>query len=122
MAWDPDRPVPWWRLTKEWLVFAAVMAVVFATLLRSSASVGSYVGLAASYPMYLGVGYVMAKMGRGRVSLAEGRAQRAAQAEAQQSATATDPSAPRPKPAPTRRTTTGPSQHPRRTSQSRRKR
>lgn len=105
MAWDASRPVPWGRLFREWLVYAVVMIVVFVVFLRDTVTGGSVLGLAASFPMYLGFGYVLAKFGYQRKTLRDLR-------------TATPPAAPtqpsetsRSKPAPTRRTSTGPSQH-----------
>lgn len=104
MPWDAQRPVPWSRLVKEWALFAAVMALVFA--LFAGASVASYLGLLASLPLYLALGAFLSKFGYERKSLRTLRAERAAQAAAA-TETAAAPG-PRPKPAPTKRTSTGP--------------
>ncbi len=102
MAWDPKREVPWRRLFREWLVYAAVMIVVFIVFLRDTVTGGSVLGLAASFPMYLGFGYVLAKFGYQRKTLKDIRTVAPSRpAEPQQ----------RNRPATTRRTSTGPSQH-----------
>lgn len=102
MAWDPTRTVPWGRLVREWLVYVAVMSVVFVVFLRDQVSVGSVVGLLMSFPMYLLAGFVLAKFGYQRKTLRDLRS------------TAV-PETPRPttprRPARTSRTSTGPSQH-----------
>ena len=33
MGWDASRPVPWRRLVKEWLIYAAIMAAIFVVAL-----------------------------------------------------------------------------------------
>lgn len=122
MAWDATRPVPYGRLTKEWLLYAAFMTAVFLAFFRDSVSWGSAVGLAISYPMYLALGAVLAKLGYQRASLKQLRSQRAATAPASSSsAERSTPAASRDRPAPTKRTSTGPSQHPRRTRSSRKR-
>lgn len=115
MAWDSTRPVPWARLTKEWMVYAAIMVAVFLLFFSSSVSWGSAVGLAVSYPMYLAFGAFLAKMGYQRPTLKQAREQRAAPPPSSSTST---PS--RSRPAPTKRTSTGKSQHPRRTRATRR--
>ncbi len=105
MAWDASRPVPFKRLVKEWVVYAAIMVVIFLVLLRDSTSTGGlFIGLAISLPLYIGLSYVMAKLGYQRKSLAELRTPRASPSEpAAPSPTSTD----RSRPAPTRRTSAG---------------
>jgi len=104
MAWDSTRPVPWQRLSREWLVYAVVMIAVFLLFARDDVNAFSVLGLAASYPMYLGFGWLLAKLGYQRKTFRDLRA-----------ASRPAPSAPAPsrpsRPAPTRRTSTGPSQH-----------
>ena len=34
MAWDSSRPVPWNRLIREWLIYAAIMSAVFLIFFR----------------------------------------------------------------------------------------
>jgi hypothetical protein len=117
MAWDASRPVPWARLSREWLVYAVVMIVAFAVFLRDSVTGASVLGLAASYPLYLAFGGVLAKFGYQRKTLRDLRRETVAKNTSRSSST--PPSASRSRPAPTKRTSTGPSQH--RSSKSRKK-
>jgi hypothetical protein len=106
VGWDASRPVPWRRLAKEWLIYAAIMAAVFVLLFRGDAGLWGIIGgLLASGPLYLTLGYVLAKFGYQRKTLAEMRTPRAATGG---SATTADEPGARPRPAPTRRTSTGP--------------
>jgi hypothetical protein len=115
MAWDSTRTVNWARLIREWIVYAVVMAVVFQIFLRDNVSAGSVVGLAASFPMYLIFGAVLAKMGYQRKTLTDlrretpPRAPRSSRRSSSSSSTTTSQPI-RTRPAPTSRTTTGPSQ------------
>lgn len=104
MAWDATRSVPYKRLAKEWLIYAAIMGVIFSVFLRDSTSPGGlFIGLAASLPLYIGLSYVMAKFGYQRKSLGELRTPRAASENG--SVTGSPPA--RARPAPTRRTSGG---------------
>jgi hypothetical protein len=116
MAWDATRPVPWGRLSREWLVYAVVMIAAFAIFLRDSVTGASVLGLAASYPLYLGFGGILAKFGYQRKTLRDLRQETMARKE---TTSRTPTSTARSRPAPTKRTTTGPSQH--RSSKSRKK-
>ena len=100
MAWDSTRPVPWRRLVREWLIYAAIMCTVVVLFMRDRPIVGIIAGLLASGPLYLLLGFVLAKLGYSRKTWSELRSQRPAAAPP---ATSTTPGA-RPKPAPTRRT------------------
>jgi hypothetical protein len=100
MAWDSSRPVPWQRLIREWLVYAAIMSAVFVIFFRNSNLLGAIAGVLISGPLYLAFGAVMAKFGYQRTRLKDVR-----------SVTSTDTGrdsrdtdAPRSKPAPTSRT------------------
>jgi hypothetical protein len=95
MAWDASRPVPWRRLVREWAIYAGIMAVVFALLLRDAGIVGVVAGLVLSLPLYLLLGYVLAKFGYERARLRAPRAEPTTREAA--------PAA-RPKPPPTKRT------------------
>lgn len=108
MAWDASRPVPWGRLAREWLVYVAVMAVVFVLFLRDTVTTGSIVGLFASLPMYLIAGYVLAKFGYQRKTL---RDLKSAARPAPSTSSSSSSASVRSKPARTSRTSTGPSQH-----------
>lgn len=107
MAWDPTRPVPWQRMMREWLLYVAIMAVVFVVFFRDSSLVGIFAGLLASGPIFLVFGYVMAKFGYERKSLKQLRSEpRPPRRRASSDDDADDSAepAPRPKPAPTKRT------------------
>jgi hypothetical protein len=123
MAWDASRPVPWARLSREWLLYAVVMIAAFALFLRDSVTGASVLGLAASYPMYLGFGGVLAKFGYQRKTFRDLRRETAAKSSSSSSSSGSSSSTRTPparsRPAPTKRTTTGPSQH--RSSKSRKK-
>lgn len=105
MAWDANRPVPYRRLAKEWLIYASIMVILFATLFRDSTDIGGVlIGLAVSFPLWIGFSYVLAKFGYQRKTLAELRTARASSTP--KTAVETAPS--RPRPAPTKRTSSGP--------------
>lgn len=78
MAWDSNRPVPWQRLIREWLIYVAVMAVVLLVVLGGNNVAGALGGLLVSGPLYLIMGFVLAKFGYQRKTLKE---MRTAQAE-----------------------------------------
>lgn len=114
MRWDSSRTVPWQRLVVEWLVFVAIMAVVFYVTRGDRPFTSSLAGLFISGPMYLAFGYVAAKFGYRRKSLKEMRTATEAKRSAADDADEADgPAAPRPKPAPTRRTGGGGRNRPR---------
>ena len=106
MAWDSSRPVPWQRLTREWLLYVGIMAVLFVVFFRTTSLLGIIAGLLVSGPMYLLFGYVLAKFGYQRKSLRQLRAETPSRnSKSSKSATTdSDPLRPRPKPAPTSRT------------------
>lgn len=95
MAWDSTRPVPWRRLTREWLIYVVIMAAVFVIFMRDSPLLGIMAGLLVSGPLYLLFGAVLAKFGYTRKSLKELRTDTPVQSS---SGTL------RAKPAPTKRT------------------
>ena len=107
MGWDDSRPVPWRRLAKEWLIYAAIMAVVFAIFFRDDNIVAILGGLIVSGPLYLGLGYVLAKFGYTRKTLGDLDTPRAGSSSSSKGATAAVDDAGRPRPAPTRRTSAG---------------
>ncbi len=109
MRWDSSRPVPWDRMVREWLIYVAIMAVILVLFFRDTSLIGVFAGLLVSGPMYLGFGWVLAKLGYQRKSLAELRTERGERRETRASTRASAANddaaaAPRPKPAPTRRT------------------
>lgn len=93
-------------MSREWLVYAVVMIVAFVVFLRDSVSGASVLGLAASYPLYLGFGAILAKFGYQRKTFRDLRNE--ARRPPTESRSTVDT---RSRPAPTRRTSTGPSQH-----------
>lgn len=109
MAWDSARPVPWQRLMREWIIYVAIMAVVFVVFFRESNLIGILGGLLASGPIFLVFGYVMAKFGYERKSLKQLRSEPREPRRSQQRGDTSEPDQPtrRPKPAPTRRTAGG---------------
>jgi hypothetical protein len=121
MAWDSNRPVPWRRLIREWVIYTAVMVAVFLLFLRDRLSAGPFIGLLLSGPVYLALGAVLAKFGYQRATLREAR-ENARQRDAQRrvASSAGTASAPRAKPAPTRRTAGGGSSRPPSSSRKRR--
>lgn len=92
----------WQRLMREWVVYVAFMAIVFAIFFRGNGLAGALAGLFISGPLYLGFGYAMAKLGYNRKSLKDLRTPRAEPREK----VADDDVEPR-RPAPTRRTSGG---------------
>ena len=110
MAWDSSRPIPWRRLTRDWVLYVGIMAVVFVVVYRDELTPGPFIGLLISGPMFLLIGGVLAKFGYQRKTMRELRAE----SDAKRAAAAAQPAASgrvgaRPRPAPTRRTSTGPS-------------
>lgn len=108
MAWDSSRPVPWNRLIREWLIYAAIMSAIFLIFFRSDNVLGAVGGVLISGPLYLGFGAVMAKFGYQRTRLKDAR--NAAKKTPDTTSEPTPDSAsdaPRTKPAPTSRTAGG---------------
>lgn len=109
MGWDSSRPVPWLQLTRSWLVYVAIMAVVFVLFFRDQPLIGIFAGLLVSGPLYLGFGWVLAKFGYQRKTWSQLRAEREndrAAGTTGRSARSTDDevAGPKPKPPPTSRT------------------
>lgn len=73
MAWDNTRSVPWKRLTREWVIYAAIMSVVFLFVFNDGNPAGAIAGVLVSGPMYLGLGWVLAKIGYQRKTMKEMR-------------------------------------------------
>lgn len=96
---------------REWVIYALIMAVVFAVFFNDGSLIGALAGLLVSGPLYLALGATLAKLGYQRKSIKEMRAERTAPRSAEPAA-ATSATAPRARPAPTRRTSTGHSNRP----------
>ena len=110
MAWDSSRPVPWQRLTREWLIYVAVMAVVLLVVFRSSNVIGAFAGLLVSGPLYLLMGFVLAKFGYQRKTLKEMRSEvrePRTKKKSKKGPDATEAPSEKQRPAPTRRTSGG---------------
>lgn len=108
MGWDSSRPVPWNRLIREWLIYAAIMTAVFVVFFRGDNIVGAIAGVLISGPLYLAFGATMAKFGYQRTRLKDVRsATKTSGTAASPASPAGAESGPRPKPAPTSRTAGG---------------
>ena len=116
MAWDANRPVPWQRLQRECAIFLVKGAVAMLFLVKHQKA-STYVWLEIGMMFYVGFVAVLSKFGYERQSIRQAREQRRAVA----SAPAATSSTARPRPAPTRRTSTGPSQRPNRSTKKRRR-
>ena len=108
MAWDNSRPIPWERLMREWVIYAAVMGAIFVVFFRNSNLTGALAGVLVSGPMYLVFGAVLAKFGYQRKTMKELRSTKADKADKTDDSSGDDESTTRSKPAPTSRTATGP--------------
>lgn len=113
MAWDSTRPVPWQRMIREWLVYVAIFTVVLLVFYRDQSFIGLLAALLVSGPLYMMIGYALAKLGYQRKTWSEMRAANeqhkqgkgAKRSRGERDADAADEAAaPRPKPAPTKRT------------------
>ena len=116
MAWDANRPIPWRRLAREATIFLVIGAVAL-TLLVKKRQPGTYFGLVLGMVFYVGFVAILAKFGYERQSIRQARERR--RVAAVRTTTAAQPA--RQRPAPTRRTSTGPSQRPNRSTKKRRR-
>lgn len=81
MAWEMSRPVPWQRLMREWVIYAAIMGVVFLLIFNDGNTIGALAGVLVSGPLYLGFGWFLAKFGYQRKTLKELRTPQASSAK-----------------------------------------
>jgi hypothetical protein len=95
--------VPWRRLMTEWVVVTLVLIVVMALFL--DAEPAAYSSLLVGGVVYLGVGFVLAKIGYQRTTVRSLR-------DHQRASATTNAPAARPRPAPTKRTGGGTSRSP----------
>jgi len=110
MAWDSTRPIPWQRLLREWAIYGSILAVIILISRRNDLQAGQFVWLISSFPVYIGFGALLAKLGYQRKTLKDLRAATARRnAEATSASDVESTTTGRPKPAPTKRTSTGPS-------------
>lgn len=109
MAWDSTRPVPWQRMIREWLVYVALFTGVLLIFYRDQSFVGLLAALLISGPLYMLIGYVLAKFGYQRKTWSEMRAGNEQSKRDRKRSRGggdddDDVAGPRPKPAPTKRT------------------
>jgi hypothetical protein len=116
LAWDANRPVPWQRLLREAAIFLVIGSLAMLFLVRHPKP-STFVGLVIGMLFYVSFVAVLSKFGYERQSIRQAREKRRAMA----SAPAATSQAARPRPAPTRRTSTGPSQRPNRSTKKRRR-
>lgn len=99
---------------REWVLYVAVMAAVFIIFFRDRNLYGALAGLLISGPLYLALGFVLAKFGYQRKTIREMRAERLATTASSSPDTPGQRAANRPRPAPTKRTAGGRTNRPRR--------
>jgi Ca2+/Na+ antiporter len=116
LAWDANRPIPWRRLMKEAAIFLVVGGLAMAFLVKKQ-QIGNYIGLLLGMVFYVAFVAVLSKFGYQRQSIRDARQRRQAIASAPAASTQTV----RQRPAPTKRTSTGPSQRPNRSTKKRRR-
>ena len=126
MAWDSSRPVPWKRVSVYLGIYAAAMLVI--TPLVSNDGFASVIpSLLFGLVVATAVLVLLVKFGwnppilNSRAQNEALRAERAAARSASTASTGGTSAGPREKPAPTKRTSTGHSQHPRRTTKTRKR-
>jgi Ca2+/Na+ antiporter len=116
LAWDANRPVPWRRLMREAAIFLVLGTLAMLFLVKKPQA-SSFVGLAVGMVFYVSFVALLSKFGYERQSMKQARERRRAVASAPIAAAAGT----RARPAPTRRTSTGPSQRPNRSTKKRRR-
>jgi uncharacterized membrane protein YfcA len=116
LAWDANRPIPWRRLLREATIFVVIGAAAIAFLVKHPKP-SDFVGLVIGMIFYVAFVAVLSKFGYQRQSMKEAREKRRALAATPTASS----SASRQRPAPTRRTSTGPSQRPNRSTKKRRR-
>src|SRR4051794_11719320 len=116
VAWDANRPVPWNRLLREAAIFLVVGALAMVIFVKDPRP-STFVGLVFGMLFYVCFVAVLSKFGYQRQSIREARAKR----EAVAAAAAAPVAGSKARPAPTKRTSTGPSQRPNRSTKKRRR-
>ena len=128
MAWDSTRPIPWKKLGFYLALYAGIVVAFFA-LTKPDSLVSALPGLIVGVVLAGTFMVVLIKFGwnmpmlRSREEIAAQRAARNAQRSGGSSSNgqAAGYDGPRPKAAPTSRTSTGPTQHRRRTTKTRKR-
>jgi hypothetical protein len=116
LAWDANRPIPWRRLLREATIFVVLGAAAIAFLVKHPKP-GDFLGLLIGMFFYVSFVAVLSKFGYQRQSVREAREKRRTVAAAPTVAATGS----RQRPAPTKRTSTGPSQRPNRSTKKRRR-
>jgi uncharacterized membrane protein YfcA len=116
LAWDANRPVPWQRLLREAGIFLVIGALAMVFLVKHPKA-STFAGLFIGMLFYVAFVALLSKFGYERQSIRQARERRRAVA----STPAASSQAARQRPAPTRRTSTGPSQRPNRSTKKRRR-
>jgi hypothetical protein len=117
MAYDSSRPVPWRRLLREATIYVVVASLAVAFIVKHPSG-GTYIGLVGGMAFYVLFVAVLAKFGYERQTLRQLR-ERSRATPRQTPTSVAEPV--RQRPAPTRRTSTGPSQRPNRSTKKRRR-
>ena len=126
MAWDSTRPVPWKRLSVYLGIYAVAM-IVITPLVSNDGFAGVLPSLLFGLVVATAVLVLLVKFGwnppilNSRAQNEALRAERVAARSTSSTATTSTSGGPRDKPAPTKRTSTGHSQHPRRTTKTRKR-
>lgn len=94
------------------MIYALIMAAVFALFFRQNGLIGALAGLLVSGPLYLMFGAVLAKFGYQRKTITQMRKERKNPPPPTPKEEAALAAAPRRRPPPTKRTSTGPSRRP----------
>ena len=95
---------------REWVIYALIMSAIFFVLFRDGNLIGAIAGILVSGPLYLALGFVLAKFGYQRKSWTELRNQSEERDAGKRGGRRGDRdgtdevAGPRPKPAPTKRT------------------
>ncbi len=67
---------------REWVIYAGIMSVVFLFVFNDGNPAGAIAGVLVSGPMYLGLGWVLAKIGYQRKTMKEMRTGQASAGDA----------------------------------------
>lgn len=111
MAWNAANPVPWKRLSIEWLVIGTVVALI-SLITTDNRELSSYLTIVFGGVIYVAFGALLAKFGYQRKTLKQIRNEAAAQPARQVGRSSAPTQTGRQKPAPTSRTGGGSHQSP----------
>lgn len=80
MPWDSSRPVPWTKLMRSWAIYAVFLLAFFLLFFRDGGVASAIIGVVLSLPLFLGMNWVLYKLGRERKTFGELRRERRATA------------------------------------------